>query len=204
MTDLERKGRVAEIFNDIAANVTDGALKAKIDEAKVLVEGIGVVPAHFAIDEREVIEEYDGGSYCICKTSWYMHFYTKGGYHLMASPKYVSLYGTLDSMLQSLKEGKADADTEAMLMAVTYLIECPMFCFGNQNMTLKLANCIIDCLNEAYESAMNEDSVEDAEKDGDFRDAMESMEASVPVLEEMERRVDSVVKDEGEGEVKEG
>jgi hypothetical protein len=51
---------------------------------------------------------------------------------------------------------------------------------------------------------MNEDSVEDAGKDGDFRDAMESMEASVPVLEEMERRVDSVVKDEGEGEVKEG
>lgn len=204
MTDLEKKGRVCEIFSETAKHVTDDALKAKIDEAKGLVEGIGVVPAHFAVDEREVIEQYDGETFAICKTSWYMHFYTKGGYHLFASPKYVSLYGTLDSMLQTLKKGDADPETEAMLMAVTYLIECPMFCFGNQNVTLKLANCVIDCLHESFEDAMKESQPEDAGKDGDFRDAMESMESSIPVLEELEKKVDSVVKDEGEGEAEKG
>lgn len=204
MTDLEKKGRIYEILSEVGKFLSDDAMNAKLEEAKGLVEGIGVVPAHFAVDEREVIEEYDGGSFEICKTSWYMHFYTKGGYHIFASPKYVSLYGTLDSMLQTLKKGESDPETEAMLMAVTYLIECPMFCFGNQNVTLKLANCVIDCLQESFDGAKKESQPEDAEKDGDFRDAMESMESAVPVLEELERKVDSVVKDEGEGETEKG
>ena len=202
MTDLEKKGRVSEILVEIGKSLSDDALKAKLDEAKKLVNEVGVVPSHFAIDEREVIEEFDGGSYCICKTSWYMHFYTKGGYHIFASPKYVSLYGTLESMLKNLKDGKNDPETEAMLMAVTYLIECPMFCFGSADVTMKLANCVIDCLTDMYQKSL-EETPADAESDGTFREISEAMEEIAPVVEEMDKRVSKVVKDEGEDKGKE-
>lgn len=202
MTDLEKKGRISEILTEIGKSLQDGSAKAKLDEAKKLVDGIGIVPSHFSVDEREVIEEYDGGSYCICKTSWYMHFYTKGGYHIFASPKYVSLYNTLDSMLKNLKEGNNDPETEAMLMAVTYLIECPMFCFGNVDVTMRLANCVIDCLTDMYKESL-EEQPSDASADGAFRELSEAMEEIAPVVEEMDRRVSKVVKDEGEDKGKE-
>lgn len=192
--------RIKTLRDEIAAALNDSGLEGKLDDLLSLKGQQAVKPVHFCIDEDDVEESYDGGSYCIYKTAHHAHFMTKGGYHIFVTPNYTSLYGTIISVMEAQKSldssGEDDEtrqDTENVLAAVAYLLECPMFCFGDPEITVKIANVVIDCLNESYKKAAGKLMKEsNPEADAAFREAVSGIEEIKPYIDGAAERFDDV------------
>ena len=146
-----------------------------------------VVPMHFCIEEKDIEKQYDCESFCLYKAGGFMHYMTKGGYHVFVKPDYASLYGTLELLLDTLiaVDGKPQGEKENILNVadfVSTLLFAPTMLFADEDVMFKAFVHIQEFVQQMYEKATKELSIEDFDKNNDFEQAVKSAEETIEKL----------------------
>lgn len=149
-----------------------------------------VVPAHFRIDEKEVQMTYDAGAFTLTKAGGYMHYATKGGYHIFVDPSYRSLYDTLEQLLLTLSEAEKKGETNETLSDITDFISsllfAPTIVFSSDDAMFKAFECLNGIVTEMAENAMQEPQPQDFEANHDFEESMKFVEQAENLLKDID------------------
>lgn len=142
---------------------------------------------HFCIEEKDIEKQYDCESFCLYKAGGYMHYMTKGGYHVFVKPDYKALYDTLELLLDTLiaVEGKPQGEKENILNvadSVSMLLFAPTMLFADEDVMFKAFVHIQEFVQQMYEKATKELSIEDFDKNNDFEQAVKSAEETIEKL----------------------
>lgn len=164
--------------------------KTKKSEQKEEKKTNEVTPVHFCIDEKDVQAEYDAGAFKLARAGGFMHYMTKGGYHLFVDPSYRSLYDTLslllDTMLELEKKGEKNETMNNMADFVSSLLFAPTVIFSDDDLMFKAFEFLQDAITEMAEKSMSELQGQDFEANKDFEEAAKVAEQAEKILKEME------------------
>ena len=168
MEKTEIKSKMNEVIAKIKANSKDAKYAGKLIESLLSLKGkSGIEPTLIHLPISEVIEKIEGETYriCLCKSGEVV-YHMKGGMDIVVQPKANSLYTYLSDMIGV--ESKLDELSEedrALFMddviASTYVLNIPFFAFGDLDLKYKLANFIIDYLEEFYGNAIENTELQD-------------------------------------------
>ena len=149
-----------------------------------------VVPVHFCIDEKDVQASYDAGAFTLTKAGGYMHYATKGGYHVFVDPSYRALYDTLDQLLQTLVEAEKRGETNETLSNftdfVSSLLFAPTIVFADEEAMFKAFDCLNEIVTEMAETAMKKLQPQDFEANHDFEESMKFVEQAENFLKDID------------------
>lgn len=146
-----------------------------------------VVPMHFCIEEKDVEKQYDCESFCLYKAGGFMHYMTKGGYHVFVKPDYKALYDTLEILLDVLidgKEKKGEGKENLLNIAdfISTILFAPTIIFSNEEFMFKAFESIQKFTEELMNKSMESLQKEDFEANNDFESAVKSAEELVENL----------------------
>lgn len=146
-----------------------------------------VVPMHFCIEEKDVEKQYDCESFCLYKAGGFMHYMTKGGYHVFVKPDYKALYDTLETLLDVLidgKEKKGEGKENLLNIAdfISTILFAPTIIFSNEEFMFKAFESIQKFTEELINKSMESLQKEDFEANNDFESAVKSAEELVENL----------------------
>lgn len=158
----ELKKKLKEKQNLLILNAKDAHFAEKTIKEMLSLKGqIDVEPAHFVVDEKEVIDTLEGETFNIYVTNTGVHFHTKGGYDIFIDAKYHAACELLTNYVVHKDEYK-DLDGEMKkaydlaLSAVTYILTAPLWVFHSQEDTFELATKIVELLNKQTQQAEEE------------------------------------------------
>lgn len=146
-----------------------------------------VTPMHFCIEEKDIEKQYDCESFCLYKAGGYMHYMTKGGYHVFVKPEYAHLYGTLELLLDTLiaTDGKPQEEREGIKNIadfVSTILFAPTILFADEEIMFKAFDHIQEFTQQLIDKATAELSKEDFDKNNDFEQAVKSAEETIEKL----------------------
>lgn len=146
-----------------------------------------VVPMHFCIEEKDVEKQFDCESFYLYKAGGFMHYMTKGGYHVFVKPDYKALYDTLNLLLDVLIEGKdkkgeAKENLQNIADFVSAILFAPTIIFSNEEFMFKAFETIQKFTEELMNKSMETLQKEDFDKNNDFEQAVKSAEELVENL----------------------
>lgn len=146
-----------------------------------------VIPMHFCIEEKDVEKQFDCESFCLYKAGGFMHYMTKGGYHVFVKPDYKALYDTLALLLDTLiaVAGKPQGEKENILNVadfVSTLLFAPTIIFSNGEFMFKAFESIQQFIEELMKKSTETLQKEDFDANNDFESAVKSAEELVENL----------------------
>lgn len=179
--DLEKK------YQELKKELRDGSKKKAdfdlvIKELESIRNQIDITPMHFFVNESDIEDSYEGDSFAIYKTNRYIHFKTRGGYNLFVEPKNTSLYSTIEEYMKNLKRIEdmsiEELDTfETYSSIITYILECPLFAFGNYETAISIATKIIEELSKRLKESEEADlQKEEIEKNEVFEEISKGLD----------------------------
>lgn len=186
-----RNEKIDEIKREIIESEYAGDRGKLIDELIAICDKRDVEPAHFRIDEKDVLREYDCESFILSECGGFMHYKTKGGYNVFVSPDYGSIYNTLKTLLDILIENKeagvVENDTLAnMCDFVSSLVFSPTIMFMNEDIMFKSFDFLNGIMQDALDAATKELSQEDFDKSKEFEQAMKTADEAEKFLKEVQ------------------
>lgn len=145
---------------------------------------------HFCIEEKDVEKQFDCESFCLYKAGGFMHYMTKGGYHVFVKPDYQSLYGTLEIVLDLLIKTAEKPEEERngikeVAEFISTILFAPTVLFANEEIMFKAFEHITDFTKELLEQSESELKNEDFDKNNDFESAVKSAEETIEKLKEI-------------------
>lgn len=146
-----------------------------------------VTPMHFCIEEKDIEKQFDCESFCLYKAGGFMHYMTKGGYHVFVKPDYKSLYDTLEILLDVLIDSKDKKVEEKENIAniadfVSTILFAPTIIFSNEEFMFKAFESIQKFTEELMNKSMETLQKEDFDANNDFESAVKSAEELVENL----------------------
>lgn len=145
------------------------------------------------VDESEVIEELDFGSYKIIDTQVGFIFHVKGGYDILVRPRMRSLYQHLRWLVDTKKRYEELSETDKHVYDATFTatvanMEIPMFMASDDVALFSIAQTALECLNNATEKALsNALEPETPDENGEF----EAQQDAVTVIEEAGKAIEN-------------
>lgn len=158
----ELKKKLKDKQSLLIANAKDPHFAEKtIKEILSLKGQIDVTPAHFVVEEKEVIDVLEGETFNIYVTNSGVHFHTKGGYDIFIDAKYKAACDLLSNYVIHKDyykdlEGEMKEAYDIAFSAVTYILTAPMWVFYSQEKTFELATKIVEMLNATTEESEEE------------------------------------------------
>ena len=142
---------------------------------------------HFCIEEKDIEKQYDCDSFCLYKAGGFMHYMTKGGYHVFVKPDYKSLYDTLNLLLDVLidgkdKKGEEKENLQNIADFVSAILFAPTIIFSNEEFMFKAFEHIQEFTQQMFENATKQLGKEDFDANNDFESAVKSAEELVENL----------------------
>lgn len=157
-----------------------------------------VIPAHFRIDENEVQATFDCESFVLSRAGGYMHYATKGGYHIFVQPSYTALYDTLNMLLDLLIENEKQGEPNETLSNITDFISsllfAPTILFTNDDIMMKAFEHLTEFVQQMAEDAMKEPLPQDYEANADFEQTVKSAEELAEQLQDIEKSLPDDIK----------
>lgn len=146
-----------------------------------------VVPMHFCIEEKDIEKQYDCDSFCLYKAGGFMHYMTKGGYHVFVKPDYKSLYDTLEILLDVLidgkdKKGEEKENIQNIADFVSAILFAPTIIFSNEEFMFKAFESVQKFTEELMNKSTETLQKEDFDANNDFESAVKSAEELVENL----------------------
>lgn len=146
-----------------------------------------VIPMHFCIEEKDVEKQFDCDSFCLYKAGGFMHYMTKGGYHVFVKPDYKSLYDTLEILLDVLidgkdKKGEEKENLQNIADFVSAILFAPTIIFSNEEFMFKAFETVQKFTEELMNKSMETLQKEDFDANNDFESAVKSAEELVDNL----------------------
>lgn len=146
-----------------------------------------VTPMHFCIEEKDIEKQYDCDSFCLYKAGGFMHYMTKGGYHIFVKPDYKALYDTLEILLDVLvdskdKKGEEKENITNIADFVSAILFAPTIIFSNEEFMFKAFETIQKFTEELMNKSMESLQKEDFDANNDFESAVKSAEELVENL----------------------
>lgn len=146
-----------------------------------------VTPMHFCIEEKDVEKRFDCDSFCLYKAGGFMHYMTKGGYHVFVKPDYKALYDTLEILLDVLidskdKKGEEKENITNIADFVSAILFAPTIIFSNEEFMFKAFDSIQKFTEELMNNSMESLQKEDFDANNDFESAVKSAEELVENL----------------------
>ena len=127
------------------------------------------------VEESQIIEDIDFGSFRLIDTTVGFVFHVKGGYDILVKPRMAALC----EHLRFLVDGKHKYEFSATVAN----LEIPLFMASNDKYLFEIAEKAISCLNQAANEALSAPlQPETPEENGQFErlmDAAAEVEASV-------------------------
>lgn len=142
---------------------------------------------HFCIEEKDIEKQYDCDGFCLYKAGGFMHYMTKGGYHVFVKPDYKSLYDTLETLLDVLisskdKKGEEKENITNVADFVSAILFAPTIIFSNEDFMFKAFESIQQFTEELMNKSMETLQNEDFDANNDFESAVKSAEELVENL----------------------
>lgn len=125
---------------------------------------------------------FKGTTFEMTKTTKGILYHCYGGYNIFVSSSNVSLYMTLDDLIENNEKysslvGEDKENFELNLSVIMYILNIPTFSFTSSEFTFDIATRTIQFLNQSLEGAMNMELQEETvEEDAKFKDAMMAIE----------------------------
>lgn len=187
----DRNKKIDDIKKRIIEAEYAGDRERLLSELLSLCDKRDVEPAHFRIDEKDVVREFDCGSFILSECGGRMHYMTKGGYDVFVKPDYGSLYNTLKVLLDILIENKNAGVGENGTMTnmcdfVSSLVFSPTVMFMSEDIMFKSFDFLAGIMQEAMESATKDLSKEDFANNYEFEQAMKSADEAERFLKEVQ------------------
>lgn len=140
-----------------------------------------VTPMHFCIEEKDVEKQYDCDSFVLYKAGGFMHYMTKGGYHVFVKPDYKSLYDTLEILLDVLidskdKKGEEKENITNIADFVSAILFAPTIIFSNEEFMFEAFESIQKFTEKLMNNSMATLQKEDFDANNDFESAVKSAE----------------------------
>ena len=149
-----------------------------------------VAPVHFCIDEKDVQATSDAGAFTITKAGGYMHYATKGGYHIFVDMSYRALYDTLDLLLETLTNAKESGETNETLSEVadfvSSLLFAPTVIFSDEESMFKAFECLQEIVTKMAEKSTQELQPQDFEANHDYEESMKFVEKAEQMLKDID------------------
>lgn len=157
--------------------------KKKVDEVKV---------EPIALDLGKPIDGkvFKGETFEIQKTTKGILYHLYGGYNIFVTPNNASLYETLNDLIENSVEyskftGDEKDNFETFISATAFVLNVPLIAFSNSDFMFKIANNVVDYLQQSYDNAMkNELQEETVEEDEQFKEAVLGIETIKQALKE--------------------
>ena len=171
--DIESNKKIQARIDELKSSImqkcaNDVQVSDAIDEILSLKGQLDVRPAHFVVDEKDVIDKYEGDTFCIYTTRQGAHFHVKGGYDVFVGANYTSACGMLEQYVVGKDafanlSGDEKETFDLMQSAITYVLTAPIWIFGNIEDTMELATKIIEILTKRTQVALKESEEKVAE-----------------------------------------
>lgn len=149
-----------------------------------------VRPVHFAIDEKDVDAEHDFGPFVLSRAGGFMHYATKGGYHVFVSPSYEAMFKTLGMWLDLAVKNKEKGEDEGTLSDISDFLSSILFfnsiVFSNEDFMLRQFDFITDIIKEIADKSEKELSKQDFDANADFENGVKSVDKLKDILEQAE------------------
>ena len=135
-------------------------------------------------------KSFKGSTFEIVKSNKGILYHIYGGFSIFVTPNNVSLYETLDDLVEHHEEydkltGKEREDFDLNLSAITYVLDVPLFAFSSAEFTYSIASETIKYLQSVYDNAMNQELQEETvQQDQEFQDAMIGLDNIKEALKE--------------------
>lgn len=148
---------------------------------KETVEAPKVEQVVFEIGKPIEGKTFKGETFEMTKTTHGIVYRLYGGYVQFVAPNNVSLYNTLDDLIENQAvyaklTGKEREDFDLNLSAITYVLNVPLFAFSDAEFTFDIATKVIEFLRTTYDKLMSEPLTEETEQD--VKDNIEFEEAT--------------------------
>lgn len=185
----ELKGELNSLINQIKINSKDAHFADKLISELLSVKGqLMVEPTE--LDCGKKIDEWEGDTFRITRTSRGVLYHEKGGFNIFVTPGYGALYDVLSDLVVNKDKyeelhGEEREDFELTLTAIGYCVSIPKFVFSDAAFTYEVAALVVKFINEQYEKLMNEPLQEEtAEEDNIF---MRGVSAMNKIKEEIQK-----------------
>lgn len=146
-----------------------------------------VIPMHFCIEEKDIQQQYDCDRFCLYKAGGFMHYMTKGGYHVFVKPDYSSLYSTLELLLELLiaTDGKTGEEKQnAMNVAdfISSLLFAPTVIFGDEEIMFKAFEHLQEFAEQLLKKSTENLEKEDFDANNEFESRIKAAEETIEKL----------------------
>ena len=140
------------------------------------------------VEESQIIEDIDFGSFRLIDTTVGFVFHVKGGYDILVKPRMAALYEHLRFLVDGRHKYELYSDEDkkiydSVFNATVANLEIPLFMASNDKYLFEIAEKAISCLNQAASEALSAPlQPETPEENGQFErlmDAAAEVEASV-------------------------
>lgn len=177
MNEQELKKKLKEVKSQIIANSKDDKFaKTLIDKAMSLKGQLSIEPTALNVPLKNMVKEYDFGSFVFRRFKDCIQYHTKGGLDIFVSFKQIALWGLLDTMLDMKDRFDTLSEDEqrmysTILSAITYYFNAPTMFASDDTAFFGCASQIVDTLKEltdrmtekAEEAIKNNTFVDDAQ-----------------------------------------
>lgn len=182
MEKKELKRLIEDVVNKIKSNSKDERSADELIEKLLSLKGqYDVEPTRVCVEDKDVIKEYDFGSYRIIRCKSCIVYQEKGGFTSVVSPRMTGLYTHLREVLDMKERFKELSDDEknvydAIESSTAWIMSVPVFATCSDELFFGIASDVIGRFSEFVDSSMGEPlKDEEADKDADFENRKDAM-----------------------------
>lgn len=194
MRSKEIKDRIDTLVSELKKSSKSKKILEKVEELIKLQEEYYRFPAHFRIDEEDVEESYDAGSFSLHYAGGKMHYKAKGGYDVFVERSYISLFNTMRMWLGLLNEYKDKGDEESQNIVkindlLSAILFSPAFLTTDEDTMLEAGQFYEKALAKLYEASLAKLKEEDHEKNSEYVNGIKNLISTSEGLQELADKI---------------
>lgn len=194
MRSKEIKDRIDTLVSELKKSTKSKKIFGMIEELVKLQEEYYRLPAHFRIDEEDVEESYDAGSFSLHYAGGKMHYKAKGGYDVFVERSYISLFNTMRMWLGLLNEYKDKGDDESQNIVkindlLSAILFSPAFLTTDEDTMLEAGQFYEKALAKLYEASLAKLKEEDHEKNSEYVNGIKNLISTSEGLQELADKI---------------
>lgn len=196
MRSKEVKDRIDTLVSELRKSSKSKRILEMIEELITLQEEYYRTPAHFRIDEDDVEESYDAGSFSLHYAGGKMHYKAKGGYDVFVEQSYISLFNTMRLWLGLLNEYKENGDEkssniEKISDLLSSILFSPAFLTTDEDTMLEAAQFYEKALEKLYQAATKKLQDEDHAENSEYIEGIKNLISTSEGIQELADKINS-------------
>ena len=158
--------------------------------AKKATKKVEKVVEPILLDCGKEIKSWKGETFELVKSNKGILYHVYGGFNIFVTPNNVSLYETLDDLIENQEtynklSGQERDDFDLNLSCIAYILNVPLFSFSSAEFSFSIATQVIQFLQKTYDDAMKEPLKDETPvEDLQFKEAVLGLEDVKKALKE--------------------